>query len=199
MTPRFSVVLALVALALPSGSGASAQSPRQRELPNVTPLGAALTEYKDPQVRALAAYYHSQRNHDSAWLLIEFGVASPQPLVLRRTAVALVTPAADVVPLATQQRWGADSTRGRLLLQQARTSRHQLRSYFPDIRGSEQMRFFGRPENGETVIDAVQSAPDQVLLGDLLFESPTGAWPRGRHVLVVRLDDTVVELPIDLR
>ena len=80
MTPRFSFALTLVALALVIEPGASAQTPRPRELPNVTPLGAALAEYKDPQVRAVAAYYHSQRNHDSAWLLIEFGVASPQPL-----------------------------------------------------------------------------------------------------------------------
>ena len=49
------------------------------------------------------------------------------------------------------------------------------------------------------LLQSLKSGPDQVLLGDLLFESPTGAWARGRHVLVVRLEDGVVQLPIDLR
>ena len=196
---RFSLALVVVGLVAVTGPGASAQSPREPELRYVKPLGAALAEYNDGRVQAVAAYYHSQRSHDSAWLLIEFGVSSPAPLIVRRTEVELVTPDGDVVPLATQRQWGADSPRGRLLLQQAKTSRHQLRTYFPGTRGTESMRFFGRPENGETVIDAVESAPDQVLLGDLLFESPTGAWARGRHVLVLRLADGTVELPIDLR
>jgi len=199
MTRQFSFALVLVAQALVTGPAASAQSASQRELANVRQLGSALAEYRDRRVRAVAAYYHSQRSHDSAWLLIEFGASSPEPLILRRTEFDVVTPDGDVVALATQRRWGADSERARLLLQQARTSRHQVRSYFPDVRGSESLRFFGRPENGETVIDAVQSGPDQVLLGDLLFESPTGAWARGRHVLVVGLEDGVVQLPIDLR
>ena len=172
---RFSVMLAIVGLPLVTAAGVFAQSNRPRELANVRQLGAALAEYRDRQVQAVAAYYHSQRNHDSAWLLVEFGVSSPGPLIVRRTEVALVTPDGDVVPLATQRQWGADSSRGRLLLQQARTTCHQVRAYFPAIRGVESMRFFGRPEDGETVIDAVQSSPDQVLLGDLMFESPTGA------------------------
>ena len=194
------IVRRLVLAALVAGGAvAGAQPASQLDLPNIRQLGAALAEYQDLAVHAVAAYYYSQRNHDSAWLLVEIGVTGPASLTIRRTEIALVTPSGVPVPLATQERWGGDTTRGRLLLQQARPTRHQLRTYFPGLRGSETLRFFGRPEVGDTVIDAVESAPDQLIHGDLLFESPTGAWSRGRHVLLVGLDDGPVRLPIDLR
>lgn len=200
MAPRFSFALTLVAVALVVGSGTSAQqSGRPRELRHVKLLGAALSEYDDGVVQAVAAYYHSQRNHDSRWLLVEFGVNSQLSLDIERNRIELVTPAGGVVPLASQRRWGQDSARARQLLQDAQPTRHQVRSYFRQIADHEPLRFFGRPEQGETVFDVVSASFDRVFVGDLLFESPTGAWERGRHVLVVRLGRDVVELPIDLR
>jgi hypothetical protein len=45
----------------------------------------------------------------------------------------------------------------------------------------------------------VQSGPDEVLLGDLLFESPTGGWEKGSYALVIRHDRGSASLPIELR
>ena len=191
----FSVLALVIAItALPAAQA------RPRELAHVEALGAAAAEFNDGLVQAVVAYYYSQRNHDSRWLLVEFGLNSRQPADLRRDRIELVTPAGDRVPLAGQRAWGQDSERARRLLQDAQPARHQVQSYFRQIADHEPLRFFGRPESGQTVFDEVSTSFDRVLIGDLLFESPTGAWARGRHVLIVRLDgDGVVQLPIDLR
>jgi hypothetical protein len=190
------VLAALAAAVVATG----AQAPRPPELKHVEQLGQALAEYDDGISQAVAAYYYSQRNHDSRWLLVEFGFTSRQPVDLERDRITLVTPAGDVVPLAAQRAWGEDSARARQLLQEAQPTRHQVSSYFrKQIVSPERLRFFGRPEQGQTVFDSVSASFDRVLLGDLLFESPTGAWARGRHVLVVDIDEGEVALPIDLR
>ena len=193
---RVTAVAALFAVVVSTGLTLRAQP---REFANVKQLGAALVEYHDGLTQVVAAYYYSQRNHDSPWLLIELGVSSPRTLVVRRNQVELVTPSGRTVPLAAQRRWGADSARARGLLQQASTTRHQVRTYFRGTRGVEALRFFGRPESGDTVIDTVQGAPEELLLGDLLFESPTGAWEKGAYALVIKHDTGTASLPIELR
>jgi len=193
---RFTIVAAFVVGMV---AFADAQRAQPREFSHVKPLGAALVEYQDGLTQAVAAYYHSQRNHDTPWLLIEVGVSSPQAFVLRRDRVRLVSPSGQVVPLAAQTRWGGDSARARGLLQQARTTRHQVRTYFRGTRDGVRLRFFGRPEQGQTVVDVAQIAPEEVLLGDLLFESPTGAWERGTYALEIEHDAGTAALPIELR
>ena len=192
-------VMVVAALLMGIVASADAQRAKPREFSRVKQLGAALVEYHDGLTQAVAAYYHSQRHHDAPWLLIEVGVSSPQALVLRRDLVRLVSPSGQSVPLAAQTRWGADSARARGLLQEARTTRHQVRTYFRGTRGVEPLRFFGRPEQGQTVIDVAQIAPEEVLLGDLLFESPTGAWERGIYALEIEHDGGTAALPIELR
>ena len=46
-----------------------------------------------------------------------------------------------------------------------------------------------RPENGGTTIDSTQAVPEQVVLGDLYFESPSGLWERGTYTLVIHRPD----------
>lgn len=196
MTSRPVLAPSLVLVLLTAATVLHAQP---REFAGIRSLGRALVEYNDGLTHVVAAYYHSQLHHESAWLLIEVGFASPRSLTIRRDALELVTPSGRVVPLATQRRWGQDSARARALLQQALTSRHRVQSYFREINGQEALRFFTRPEDGGTVIDGVQIAPEQVLFGDLIFESPTGAWERGTYALVIHRPDRVVRLPIELR
>lgn len=39
----------------------------------------------------------------------------------------------------------------------------------------------------------------ETLVGDLLFESPAGAWDRGTHVLAIGHEIGVARLPIEVR
>jgi hypothetical protein len=169
-----------------------------KEFAHVRSRGRALSEFNDGRVQVVAAYYYSQSNHDSRWLLIEVGVLAPGATEIRRERIELITPGRRVVGLAAQARWAEDSTRNARLLQQATTSRHQISNYFPTdylLR----LRFFTQPPDDGTVEDKIHLMPYQLGLGDLLFEAPTGLWEKGTYALVVQYADTEVQLPIELR
>jgi hypothetical protein len=146
-----------------------------------------------------AAYYYSQTNHDMPWLLIELGALGEQVTAIDRNRIELVTPAGRVVPLASQARWAEDSRRNALLMQQAAPLRHQVASYFIPSNGQTRLRFFTHPRDGGTVQQVVYLAPKELVLGDLLFESPTRLWDKGTYALVVRYDGSEAVLPIELR
>ena len=84
-------------------------------------------------------------------------------------------------------------------MQQAQPTRHQVTSYFREVNGREALRFFTRPEDGGTTIDSMQAMPEQVLLGDLYFASPSGLWTRGTYTLVIHRPGATVRLPLELR
>ena len=193
----------LSGLVLVVGSGSLVAQGQTRTVPNefdhVRPLGSALAEFKDQRIQVVAAYYYSQSNHDSPWLLIELGALGQQGMTINRRQIELVTPSGRVVPLSTQERWGADSKRNALLLQQAAPVRHKVDWYFRDWLGGTQLRFFVQPRGAGTVVEFVDLAPKELVLGDLLFESPTRLWDKGTHALVIRYDGSEAVLPIELR
>lgn len=197
MRPLTTAALGLALVATWAGGVVHSQAPR--ELAHVKTLGAALSEYNDGHVHAVAAYYYSQKHHDSAWLLLELGFNSQRAVHISRDHIELATPDGDVVPLSGHRRWQMDATRATQLLQQVRPTRHQVRSYFKEIADITRLRFFMRPEDRGTIVDSMDSTSDQVLLGDLFFESPTGAWAKGRYVLAIGHTRGVAQLPIELR
>ena len=170
-----------------------------QEFAHVRTLGEALVQYSDGLTHAVVAYYYSQRHHDSRWILLELGLASTEPTEVRRSLIALVSPAGRAVPLAAQAQWAQDPERSRQLLLRAEPSRHKISSYFPEARTRQGLRFFTRPDMSSTVGEQASLGPDELLFGDLYFESPAGFWDRGLHALVIRHDRGVARLPIHLR
>jgi hypothetical protein len=197
---RREAAIALASLALGCGSRLQAEVQRResRELPHARVLGSAVSEYDDGRAQVIAAYYYSQVQHAGPWLLVELGFRTRSRDVLRRDHIEIETPSGDIVALSGQRRWGADPTRAVRLLQQVTPSRHQVRPYFGGA-GINRLRFFSRPQDGYTVVDLEDSFWDPVLIGDLLFESTTGAWEAGRHVLSIGYGRGVAALPLDLR
>lgn len=191
--------MALTAATLGLDLAAQRPAPGRQELPFVKVLGAALSEFDDRTAQVVAAYYYAQRNHDGPWILIELGFRARRRTRLERHRVEIETPSGDIVPLSGQRRWGADGARAARLLQQVTPTRHQVRGYFGSASALTRLRFFARPEDGHTVVDAEDAFWDPVLVGDLLFESPTGAWESGRHLLVIGHEYGVVRMPLDLR
>src|SRR5262245_55654594 len=170
-----------------------------KEFDNVRTVGRALSEFRDGRIHVAAAYYYSQSNHDMPWLLIEFGALGEGITEIERDRIELVTPTGRIVPLASQARWARDSTRNSLLLQRATPLRHPVSSYFTPANGQTDLRFFTRPPNPGTVQEVVYLKPKELVLGDLLFESPTRLWDKGTYALVVRYDAAEAVLPIELR
>jgi hypothetical protein len=170
-----------------------------KEFDNVRTLGRALSEFKDGRIQVAAAYYYSQSNHDTPWLLIELGALGEQITEIERDGIELVTPTGRVVRLASQARWARDTTRNSLLLQQAAILRHPVASYFTPANGQTSLRFFTSPPDPGTVQEVVNLKPKELVLGDLLFDSPTRLWDKGTYALVVRYDGAEAVLPIELR
>jgi hypothetical protein len=172
-------------------SGQVERSPYARE------VGRAAVEYRDAHVHVVAAYYYSQRNHDSRWLMIQAAVSTTRALVIERDDMALRTPEGREIPLATQRRFGQDSARITSLLQNARTSGHDVVSYFVQRDRVDSMRLFTRPFGG-VVHDSFVTDDHRVTAGTLFFEAPTGRWAEGTHTLIVRHEGGVAALPIEL-
>ena len=161
-------------------------------------LGQAAVQYRDKAIHVVAAYYYSQRNHDSRWLLIQAGVSTTSgESIIRRDGIALRTPQGQVIPLATQRRVAEDTKQVEQLLQNASVQTHNVASYFTQPVKFEDMQLF-RLAFGPVVHDDFIVDRDRAAIGPLFFESPTGSWERGTYTLVVRHAKGSAELPIQL-
>ena len=188
--------LTLLSVALSLSLAGTAQA--QNELfPHTKDWGRAAIQYKDDDIHLVAAYYYSQRNHDSHWLLIEAAVSTEERMTIHRDSIRLITPDGVEVTLAAQQRFGRDIPRVRLIIQNATTTRHDVRSYFNRRGRSESFRFFSLP-GGPVVFDDFVVDSFRVAGGDLFFESPTGAWEDGTYTLIIEHEGVRAAVPIEL-
>lgn len=184
----------MAALLSPFGLVGAAQ---QEFSSNNRERGRAAVEYKDADIHVVAAYYHSQRNHDSRWLMIETAVSTNDLQTIERKAFALRAPDGREIPLATQREVGKDTTQIERLLQNGSAVRHNVLSYFTQRDQAEGMRLFRLPF-GDVVHDSFVTDPHRVSVGTLFFRSPTGAWAEGTYALIVRHSKGAAELPIRL-
>lgn len=157
--------------------------------------GHAIVEYSSPQVKALAAYEYSRRNHSGPWLLVELAIQATPRIAIERTQITLRTPDERNVPLAAQQQFLDDRETLTQLLQNAKVWRRPLSPYF-NVRLQPTIRFFSYP--GRIVHDSFVSNPDEVASGDLFFRSQDQHWPPGSYRLMVGHPDAKAELPIEL-
>ena len=164
--------------------------------PHTRERGRAAVEYDDDEIHIVAAYYYSQRQHDSPWLLIEAAVSAERVMDIHRDEIRLVMPDGLELPLATQRRFARDIRQTRLLLQNASVTRHGIGGYFKRDQGSL-MRFFALPFQG-IVHDFFVVDTWQMAWGDLFFVSPTGVWDPGTYSLVIEHEDVRAALPIRL-
>ena len=188
---RWTVYGAALALAVPTLAAQEEFSSANRE------RGRAAVEFRDDDAHIVAAYYYSQRNHESRWIMIEAGVSTDDTIVIERSAIALRTPQGREIPLATQRRVGEDVSRIEQLLQNANVLSHNVASYFVQRDRIESMSLFTLPF-GPVVHNSFVVDRNRVAVGPLFFESPTGAWEKGTYALIVRHSKGASELPIHL-
>jgi hypothetical protein len=160
--------------------------------------GRATVEYEDEQVKAVAIYDYSQRNHKQAWLLVQFGVALYERAAVRRESFHLIMPGGRSVPLATQEQFLADAARIRQFRQNAGIFHRDLVNYFPKSAVGDVMRWVALPGDGLIREPVVIPAEQDVAIGDLYFKSPTLRWESGTHRLVFDHEKGHAELPIRL-
>ena len=169
----------------------------QQEFRAIKKLGQAAVQFKDKATHVVAAYYYSQRNHESRWLYLQAALSTTRETIIHRNEIVLRTPQGREIPLATQTRLGEDVKRVEQLLQNASVQSHNVASYFPQQGRVEDMQMFRLPF-GPVVHDEFIVDRDRTAVGPLFFESPTGAWEKGTYALVVRHKNGTAELPINL-
>ena len=169
----------------------------QQEFHSIRKLGQAAIQFKDKATHVVAAYYYSQRNHDSRWLYIQAAVSTTKETIIHRNEIVLRTPQGREIPLATQTRIGEDVKKVEQLLQNASVQSHNVASYFPQQDRVEDMQMFRLPF-GPVVHDEFIVDRDRIAVGALFFEAPNGAWEKGTYALVVRHKNGTAEMPISL-
>lgn len=186
----------MVAAGLALGSAHAADAQEDGTYRNTKRWGQAAVEYRDADIHVVAAYYYSQQNHDSRWLLIETAMSTTRNMTIDRQSITLVTPGGRRVALSTQERFVSDVNRVNTVVQNASVTRHNVLSYFNQRSGREGMRLFALP--GGTVLTNFVTDEHHVAVGDLFFESPTGRWEPGVYSLVIERDGARAVLPIEL-
>ena len=194
---RLQTMLAWVSCAVALAFAGSAPAAQEEFSSANRQQGRAAVEYRDADIHIVAAYYHSQRNHDSRWLMIEAAMSTTGDTVIKRGDILLRTPDGREIPLATQERVGEDVVQIQRLLQNASTVKHDVVAYFNQRDRAEPMQLFTLPF-GDVVHDEFVTDRNHVAVGHLFFESPRGLWDDGTYALVVRHEKGVARLPIRL-
>lgn len=161
----------------------------------VKQLGRSIVEFTSADVKAVAAYEYSRRNHAGEWLLVEMAVQAKKRIAIDRNQINLLTADERTVPLGKQQDFLEGHEMLNSLLQNASIWRRSLTPYF-NLQLHPTIRFFSSP--GRIVQDSFVTNRDEVATGDLFFKSTGGGWAPGTYRLVLSHPDARAELPIEL-
>ena len=180
------------------GGGTHARAQQQEfGFPNTTRLGRATVQFRDSQLQVVLNYEYSQRNHDSAWLLMDFGARSEKRLVLDREHFKLVSQSGEWFPVASQRHFVDAARQIQSLRQNASVWRRDLGSYLGALNQRERLKFFALPGEGVVITGALLDK-DRNTFGELYFEMPRGSWDAGDYALLIEHPQASLKLPISL-
>jgi hypothetical protein len=196
---RSASVLAGVVLVLGNGATFAQSRTVPKQFDNVRPLGRALAEFKNDRIQVVVSYADSQVNHDSRWLLIEFGALGGRTRMnIERARIELVTPDGRLVTHASPDRFqeAADVSWHR---RRRASSATRLDWYLPRGYTVSCCSYWQQPMRLRISLAPLEISRYFPSFADLLFESPTGSWDEGKYALVVPYDGSEAVLPIELR
>jgi len=191
------VMLAAIGVGLLVGAAPTRAERQEYGFPHTQRLGRATVQFRDPQLHVVLNYEYSQRNHDSEWLLIDFGARSERRLVLDREHFKLVSQSGEWFPVASQRHFLDAARQIESLRQNASVWRRDLGAYLGPLTPRERLKFFALPGEGAILTGALLDK-DRNTFGELYFEMPRGAWDSGDYALLIEHPQASVKLPISL-
>jgi len=165
--------------------------------PNTKRLGRATVQFRDSRLQVVLNYEYSQRNHDSAWLLVDFAGRAEKRVVLDREHFKLVSQSGEWFPVASQRHFVEAAREIQLLRQNAAIWRRDLGSYLGALAVRDRLKFFSLPGEGVIITGALLDW-DRNTFGELYFEMPSGAWRPGEYALLIEHPQASIKLPISL-
>lgn len=191
-------IVALVVLGVCLATAPGGAQQKEFSFAHTRSIGRATAEYRYQGLQVVVNYDYSQRNHKTAWLLVDVALASSQRFVLRKTDVRLTTPDGRELNVAPQEQVIDDASAITMVLQNAAIFRRQLTTYFNQRGQVEAIRFQSTPPGKGTVSDESTVDNDHVTTGAVLFKSPQGTWPAGTYRFAVDNDVAKAALPVKL-
>ena len=191
------VIATLIAATLVAVTSTQAQQ-KEFSFRYIKQNGRATPEYFHQGLHVVVNFDYSQRNHKSAWLLIDLAAASTRRFVLHKADLKLLTPGGRDLMVAPQQTVIADSAALTMLLQNAGIWRRDLRTYFPQRETLEPIKFQITPPGTGTTSDESVVDNDRVATGPVLFKTPEGSWNAGTYRFEVNTEAGTAALPIRL-
>ncbi len=182
---------------------------------DITQIGRATVEYRNDDLRVVAAYDYSQREHAEPWLLFDVGVTAQRARWLRPRDFALALPDGRVVETPTQAEWRRGRGEATAMLQRARPMRTTTvdtafgcayPAGVPEI--GRRSGGLGRDACVYRAFWKLQGRADRYVAVnrhraarvDVLFESPDGVdWPAGEYMLLLRGEGEPARLPVVLQ
>jgi K+ transporter len=168
----------------------------QSGFPHTKRHGKAIVEYRDDDLDVVLSYEYSQKNHDTPWLLIDFGMRAEHQFVIEREHIRLVSETGEWFPVASERHFVEDAARITHLRQNATIWRRDLTSYLGHVPRTP-MKFFALPGEGVIITGALVDREHNTL-GELYFEHPGGSWLEGDYALLIEHPNARLKLPLEL-
>ncbi len=193
ITVRKAFVPALVvALGLLTGSTAIARPSRTTEVKQV---GESATVYRGPDLNVELGYRFAKANPGAHWLILDVGMNAEQnDVAVSRGEIAVRTPAGEIVPLASQEAFGAAYPKLAATIQRANIAGQPLGYLTPQA--PRRLEYFTEPGRG-LAYPTVWLDDFHNTYGRLYFQIPDGVQP-GAYQLLINLPDHQVVIPFTL-
>jgi hypothetical protein len=194
MKPTRLVSAFVAALVLITTVACSTATPT--ETPGVERLGGTILHYRGPELDLILSYRFANSNPGEDWLFLDVGVTAETrtAVEIKRDKIAIRTPSGEIIPLATQQEFGAAYPKLAALLARADVGSEPL-DYYPSRR-PKGLDFLVPPGSG-IAFESVWVNDQDVAIGRLYFDLPTGVQP-GSYELRIDLEETKVRIPFRL-
>ena len=164
--------------------------------PGVDGIGKTMLRYRGPELDIIISYGFANANPGDEWLFLDTSITgnTGTSVEINRKKIAIRTPTDEIIPLATQQEFGAAYPKLAASLARADVASQPMATY--PGRVEEPLDLLVPPGSG-LAKESVWVNQRNVAVGRLYFEIPTGV-QAGPYELHIDLEETKIRIPFRL-
>ena len=164
--------------------------------PGVDSIGKTMLRYRGPELDVIISYGFANANPGDEWLFIDTSITgnTGTSVEIKRKKIAIRTPKDEIIPLASQEDFGAAYPTLAASLARANIASQPMATY--PGRVEEPLDLLVPPGSG-IVQESVWVNQRTVAVGRLYFEIPTGV-QAGPYELRIDLEESKIRIPFRL-